>query len=85
MVEVSKFKAIKLADLGEGLTEALLVKFLVAKGDHVDLLQAIAQVETEKSVADVTSPYSGRVCELVAKPGEYASVGDILLRLEADA
>jgi pyruvate dehydrogenase E2 component (dihydrolipoamide acetyltransferase) len=80
-----KLKPVKLADLGEGLTEAMLVRYLVGVGDRVELLQAIALVETQKSVAEVTSPWAGRVTETLIEPGEYLPVGASLLMMEVSA
>jgi 2-oxoisovalerate dehydrogenase E2 component (dihydrolipoyl transacylase) len=85
MVDDRKLRPVKLPDLGEGLTEAMLVKYLVSAGDLVELLQAVALVETEKSIAEVTSPWSGRVKETLVKDGEYVSVGASLLLLEVSA
>jgi pyruvate dehydrogenase E2 component (dihydrolipoamide acetyltransferase) len=85
MPEDDKLKPVKLPDLGEGLTEAMLVKYLVAPGDRVELLQAIALVETEKSVAEVTSPWAGLVNKVLVEDGAYVLVGAALLLLEVSA
>ncbi len=50
-----------LPDLGEGLTEAELVRWLVAVGDVVAVDQPIAEVETAKALVEVPSPYAGVV------------------------
>ena len=57
-----------LPDLGEGLTEASVVQWLVAEGDVVAVDQPVVEVETAKSVVEVPSPYAGRVGVLHA-PG----------------
>ena len=59
-----------LPDLGEGLTEAEMVAWHVAVGDEVELNQVLAEVETEKAVVELPSPFAGTVVELLAEPGE---------------
>ncbi|MFC3300286.1 2-oxo acid dehydrogenase subunit E2 [Arthrobacter agilis] len=64
-----------LPDLGEGLTEAELVSWLVAEGDAVAVDQPVAEVETAKSVVEVPSPFAGTVAVLHGRPGEVLDVG----------
>ncbi|GAA3454570.1 dihydrolipoamide acetyltransferase family protein [Dactylosporangium matsuzakiense] len=71
-----------LPDLGEGLTEAELVRWLVAEGDQVAVDQSIAEVETAKALVEVPSPYAGRVSALHAKAGETVGVGKALITVE---
>lgn len=74
----------RLPDLGEGLTDAELVSWSVAVGDHVDLNQTIAEVETAKAVVALPCPYAGTVAALLADPGETVPVGAPLIRVRAD-
>ncbi|GIE32647.1 dihydrolipoamide acetyltransferase component of pyruvate dehydrogenase complex [Actinoplanes italicus] len=69
----------RLPDLGEGLTEAEIVQWLVAEGDTVAVDQSIAEVETAKSVVEVPSPYAGRVATLHAAAGTTLAVGEPLI------
>jgi 2-oxoisovalerate dehydrogenase E2 component (dihydrolipoyl transacylase) len=69
----------RLPDLGEGLTEAEIVQWLVAEGDTVAVDQSIAEVETAKSVVEVPSPYAGRVATLHAAAGTVLAVGEPLV------
>lgn len=75
----------RLPDLGEGLTEAALVKWLVAVGDVVRVDQPIAEVETAKSVVEVPSPYAGTVAVLHGAEGETLAVGAPLVEVDAAA
>ena len=68
-----------LPDLGEGLTEAELVRWLVGVGDAVAVDQPIAEVETAKALVEVPSPYGGTVAELHGEPGETIDVGAPLI------
>ena len=71
-----------LPDLGEGLTEAEVLRWLVAEGDEVSLDQPIVEVETAKSVVEVPSLHSGTVATLHAAAGETLTVGSPLISLE---
>ncbi|RNB42998.1 2-oxo acid dehydrogenase subunit E2, partial [Agromyces tardus] len=64
-----------LPDLGEGLTESEIVAWRVAVGDHVELNQIIADVETAKAVVELPSPFTGTVTALHAAEGETVNVG----------
>ena len=64
-----------LPDLGEGLTEAELVSWLVSEGDTVAVDQPVAEVETAKSVVEVPSPFAGTVAVLHGRAGEVLDVG----------
>ena len=59
-----------LPDLGEGLTESEIVAWRVKVGDHVELNQIIADVETAKAVVELPSPFEGTVTALHAAEGE---------------
>jgi 2-oxoisovalerate dehydrogenase E2 component (dihydrolipoyl transacylase) len=74
----------RLPDLGEGLTEAALIRWLVAPGDAVRVDQPIAEVETAKSVVELPSPYAGTVAALHGAEGDTLAVGAPLLEV-ADA
>ncbi|WP_298253982.1 dihydrolipoamide acetyltransferase family protein [uncultured Arthrobacter sp.] len=73
--ETAKLLVFALPDLGEGLTEAELVTWLVAEGDAVAVDQPIAEVETAKSVVEVPSPFEGTVAVLHGRPGQVLDVG----------
>ncbi len=74
-------KEFRLPDLGEGLTDADLVVWKVQVGDHLDLNQVIAEVETAKATVELPSPYAGTVAELLASSGDTVPVGAPLLRI----
>jgi 2-oxoisovalerate dehydrogenase E2 component (dihydrolipoyl transacylase) len=76
---MSETKVFLLPDLGEGLTEAELVHWLVAVGDEIRVDQPIAEVETAKSMVEVPSPYAGTVAELHGEPGQTLDVGKPLI------
>jgi pyruvate dehydrogenase E2 component (dihydrolipoamide acetyltransferase) len=74
-------RVFRLPDLGEGLTEAGLVQWLVQVGDTIRTDQAIAEVETAKSVVELPSPYAGVVVALHGAPGDTIDVGAPVLEV----
>ncbi|MER5394013.1 dihydrolipoamide acetyltransferase family protein [Saccharopolyspora sp. NPDC002686] len=78
--------AFTLPDLGEGLTEAEIVRWHVAVGDRVEADQVVAEVETAKAVVDVPCPHAGVVEALHGEPGDVIAVGSPLTTIAgADA
>lgn len=73
----------RLPDLGEGLTEAGLVQWLVAVGDTIVTDQPIAEVETAKSVVELPSPFAGVVTALHGEAGDTIVVGAPVLEVAA--
>jgi len=74
-----------LPDLGEGLTEAEIVRWLVKVGDVITVDTPIAEVETAKSVVELPSPYAGTVDELHGEPGTMLPVGRPLITIAEPA
>jgi len=71
----------KLPDLGEGIAEAEIRKWLVKEGDVVAEHQPVVEVETDKAVVEVPTPKKGRVVALVRAEGEVVQVGETLLTI----
>lgn len=72
-----------LPDLGEGLTEAEVVRWLVAVGDTVAVDQPVVEVETAKSIVEVPSPFGGTVSALHGEEGRVLEVGAPLISVSA--
>ncbi|WP_410766203.1 dihydrolipoamide acetyltransferase family protein [Haloferax sp. DFSO60] len=77
-------KEFKLPDVGEGVAEGELVTWHVAPGDEVTEDQVLAEVETDKALVDVPSPYNGTVSELFAEEGEVVPVGNVIITVEVE-
>jgi len=73
----------KLPDLGEGIHEGELVKWLVKEGDTVKEHDNIAQIETDKALVEVPTPKSGTILKLHVKEGEKIKVGETLMTIGA--
>src|SRR5437870_11130767 len=71
-----------LPDLGEGLTEAEIVKLLVNEGDVLAEDAPLLEVETDKATVEIPSPFAGRVARIHVQPGQTVKVGDVLVTFE---
>ena len=69
----------KFPDLGEGVTEGEIKKWLVKEGDTVVKDQALAEVETDKAVVEMPSPVAGSVLKMNHKEGDLVKVGEVLV------
>lgn len=77
--------AFKLPDVGEGLHEAELLKWLVQEGDAVREDQPIMEIQTDKATVEITSPVTGRVSKLLGKPGEILQVHSVVVLFDDGA
>lgn len=77
-------KPFELPDLGEGIAEADLLEWLVEPGDPVEEDQPIVEVETDKAIAQVPSPYDGTIAERRAEEGELIEVDEVFVVFEVD-
>lgn len=73
---------VKLPDIGEGVTEGELVKWLVKPGDAVKADQPVAEVMTDKATVEVPTPVAGTVKELKFKEGDVIPIETVILLLE---
>ena len=73
----------KFPDVGEGIAEAEIVRWLVKEGDSVNEDQDLLEVETDKAVLTLNSPYTGKIKKLHGQEGEIIKVGDVLTTVDA--
>jgi pyruvate/2-oxoglutarate dehydrogenase complex dihydrolipoamide acyltransferase (E2) component len=73
-----------LPDIGEGISEALLINWTISPGDQIEEDQLIATISTDKVDVELPSPRAGTVKELCWQPGDTVQVGSIFMRLETD-
>jgi 2-oxoisovalerate dehydrogenase E2 component (dihydrolipoyl transacylase) len=74
-----------LPDLGEGLTEAEIVAWLVAPGDVITVDQVVVEVESAKSIVQLPSPHAGRVEALHGEPGDVVHKGSPLITVASES
>src|SRR5260221_3997776 len=82
---MSELKQFKLPDVGEGLTEADIVRWLVQPGDKIDINQIIVEIETAKALVELPSPYAGVVDDLLVPEGATADVGTPIISVQVGA
>jgi pyruvate dehydrogenase E2 component (dihydrolipoamide acetyltransferase) len=73
---------LRLPDIGEGLTEAEIVRWLVDVGEQVREDQAVVEIQTDKAVTEMPAPANGVVAALGAQVGEVIHVGDVLIVID---
>jgi len=69
----------KFPDIGEGLTEGEIVRWLVKEGDGIKEGQPLVEVETDKALAEIPSPRTGVVLKIMAKEKEIVKVGQVIV------
>jgi 2-oxoisovalerate dehydrogenase E2 component (dihydrolipoyl transacylase) len=79
---MSELKEFRLPDVGEGLTEAEIVRWHVQPGDEVKINQIIVEIETAKAVVELPSPYAGVVSDLLVAEGATADVGTPIIAVQ---
>ena len=72
-------KEFKLPELGENVSAGTVGKLLVKLGDVIASGQNVIEIETDKAVAEIPTPVSGRVAEIRVKEGGTVHVGDVVL------
>jgi pyruvate dehydrogenase E2 component (dihydrolipoamide acetyltransferase) len=71
--------AFKLPDLGEGLTEGEVARWLVAEGDEVAEDDPLVEIQTDKTTVEIPSPAAGPVTRILVGEGEVVPVGTVLV------
>jgi pyruvate dehydrogenase E2 component (dihydrolipoamide acetyltransferase) len=74
----------KLPDLGEGLTEAEIARWLVEEGASIAEDQPLVEVQTDKTTVEIPSPREGIVLKILVEEGEIAPVGAVLVVIGAE-
>jgi pyruvate dehydrogenase E2 component (dihydrolipoamide acetyltransferase) len=69
----------KLPDLGEGLTEGEIARWLVEEGDRVEEDQPLVEIQTDKTTVEIPSPRAGTVLKILVEEGDVAPVGAVLV------
>ena len=69
----------KFPDIGEGLTEGEIVRWLVKEGDEIKEGQSLVEVETDKALAEIPSPKTGVVLKILAREKEIVKVGQVIV------
>src|SRR5260370_7206421 len=82
---MTELKQFKLPDVGEGLTEADIVKWHVQPGDKVTVNQTIVEIETAKAIVELPCPFEGVVAGLLVSEGETLDGGTPIISVDVSA
>ncbi|MBC7643597.1 MAG: 2-oxo acid dehydrogenase subunit E2, partial [Thermoleophilia bacterium] len=80
----TKTVAFRLPDLGEGVVDTEIIRWLVAEGDTVVEDQPMVEVMTDKATVEIPSPASGKVLTLHAAAGTTVAVGSVIVEIAGD-
>ena len=75
----------RLPDLGEGLTEGEVARWLVAEGDEIAEDQPLVEIQTDKTTVEIPSPAAGTVSSIRVAAGEVVPVGTVLVVIGGEA
>jgi pyruvate dehydrogenase E2 component (dihydrolipoamide acetyltransferase) len=81
---VTRVKEFNLPDLGEGLTEGEILKWLVSVGDTVALNQPIVEVETAKAAVEIPAKWAGQITQIFRSEGDVVEVGSPIIAIDTD-
>jgi pyruvate dehydrogenase E2 component (dihydrolipoamide acetyltransferase) len=76
---------VRLPDIGEGIAEGEIVRWLVKTGDAVVDDQPLVEVMTDKATVEIPSPRTGRIASLGAAEGAVVPVGTVIVTIEVGA
>ena len=74
----------KLPDLGEGLTEGEIARWLVAEGQELAEDDPLVEIQTDKTTVEIPSPAAGTVTQILVAEGEVVPVGTVLVVIGGD-
>src|SRR5918911_95284 len=74
----------KLPDLGEGLTEGEIARWLVSEGQEVAEDEPLVEIQTDKTTVEIPSPAAGVVSRILVREGEIVPVGTVLVVIGED-
>src|SRR5919204_6531227 len=74
----------RLPDLGEGLTEGEIGRWLVREGERVEEDAPLVEIQTDKTTVEIPSPASGVVTSILVAEGEVVPVGTVLVVIGGD-
>jgi pyruvate dehydrogenase E2 component (dihydrolipoamide acetyltransferase) len=74
----------KLPDLGEGLTEGEIARWLVAEGQEIEEDDPLVEIQTDKTTVEIPSPAAGTVTSILVEEGKVVPVGTVLVVIGGD-
>ena len=77
-------QAIKVPEIGENVESGVVVAVHIKAGDTVAVDDTVIELETDKALVEIPSPFAGRVTEVLAEAGAQMNVGDVIARVETE-
>src|SRR4051794_24262232 len=74
----------KLPDLGEGLTEGEIARWLVSEGDEIAEDAPLVEIATDKTTVEIPSPAAGVVSQILVQEGDVVPVGTVIVVIGGD-
>src|SRR4051794_41336578 len=74
----------KLPDLGEGLTEGEIGRWLVSEGQEIAEDEPLVEIGTDKTTVEIPSPAAGIVTQILAQEGDVVPVGTVIVAIGGD-
>ena len=75
---------LRLPDLGEGLTEGEIARWLVSEGQEVAEDDPLVEIQTDKTTVEIPSPAAGKVSRILVEEGKVVPVGTVLVVIGGD-
>ena len=73
----------KLPDIGEGIHEGEIAKWLVAEGDKISEDDVLVEIQNDKAVVEIPSPVDGAISKIHVEEGEVTTVGTTIVTIDA--
>ncbi|MEE4114389.1 MAG: 2-oxo acid dehydrogenase subunit E2 [Desulfobacteraceae bacterium] len=77
-------QAIKVPEIGENVESGVVVAVHIKAGDMVAVDDTVIELETDKALVEIPSPFAGRVTDVLAEAGAQMNVGDVIARVETE-
>jgi pyruvate/2-oxoglutarate dehydrogenase complex dihydrolipoamide acyltransferase (E2) component len=77
-------QAINVPEIGENVESGVVVAVHIKAGDTLAVDDTVIELETDKALVEIPSPFAGRVTEVLAEPGAQMNVGDVIARVETE-
>nr|MBP6609205.1 E3 binding domain-containing protein [Deltaproteobacteria bacterium] len=74
----------RLPDIGEGVVEGEIVRWLTAEGDTLREDQPMVEVMTDKATVEIPTPRAGRVAQIMVPAGKVCAVGQVMIVIDTD-
>jgi pyruvate dehydrogenase E2 component (dihydrolipoamide acetyltransferase) len=77
-------KEIKIPEISENVESGTVVAVLVEMGQMVDVDDSVIELETDKAVVEIPTPYKGKISEILVKEGDEVNIGAVIARVETE-